>query len=319
MAYEKTDNILELAIWMQATREGVSLNDIAERFQVSRRTAERMRDAVCYRFPQTEDVVGENNMKRWYIPQGTLKDFIQFTAEELSTLETARQLLCKNHLEDKLETLDSVINKIKANIKADTFRKIEPDTCVLLEAEGFALRAGPQIKVDKEIITQIREAILSCHQIRIAYKNQNSGKISYNTLMPYGILYGERNHYLLAKHSDGYFGDAVHYFILSNIQSITLTPDIYEIPHSFNLKEFTENSFGVFQEEPFEVEWCFDKEVAEDAKRYIFHPTQTLTENADGSLTVKFKAGGRKEMDWHLYTWGNHVKVIKPTDWYDVK
>ena len=36
------------------------------------------------------------------------------------------------------------------------------------------------------------------------------------------------------------------------------------------------------------------------------------SENADGSITVKFRAGGLKEMDWFLYTWGNDVKVIKP-------
>ena len=57
MAYEKTYDLLDLAIWMQSTREGVSLNEIAERFHVSRRTAERMRDMIMRRFPQTEEVV----------------------------------------------------------------------------------------------------------------------------------------------------------------------------------------------------------------------------------------------------------------------
>lgn len=46
MAYEKTYDLLDLAIWMQSTREGISLNDIKQRFSVSRRTAERMRDMI---------------------------------------------------------------------------------------------------------------------------------------------------------------------------------------------------------------------------------------------------------------------------------
>ena len=41
MAYEKTYDLLDLAIWMQSTREGISLNDISEKYQVSRRTYER--------------------------------------------------------------------------------------------------------------------------------------------------------------------------------------------------------------------------------------------------------------------------------------
>lgn len=66
MAYEKTFDLLDLAIWMQSTREGVSLSDIMNRFQVSRRTAERMRDMILSRFPQVVEEIGENNSKRWY-------------------------------------------------------------------------------------------------------------------------------------------------------------------------------------------------------------------------------------------------------------
>ena len=52
MAYDKMYDILDLAIWMQSNREGVSLQDIMERFHVARRTAERMRDLILDKFPQ---------------------------------------------------------------------------------------------------------------------------------------------------------------------------------------------------------------------------------------------------------------------------
>lgn len=315
MAYEKTYDLLDLAIWMQSTREGVSLGEIAERFHVSRRTAERMRDMIMRRFPQTEEVICENNIKRWYIPQGTLKDFIQFSAEELSVLETAASLLKDKQLQDKKDIFQNIINKIKANIKSDVFRKIEPDAEALLEAEGFICRPGPKLIIDNQIIAAIRQAILECHQIKITYFNKMSGKISTNTLDPYGFLYGERNHYLVAHHSDGYFGDNVHNFILGNIKSVEIL-DIPFVPvKNFNLQKYALESFGSYHEEPFDVEWLFDKDVADEAAQYIFHPTQTMEKNNDGTLTVKFKAGGKLEMDWHLYTWGKHVKVIKPTDW----
>lgn len=78
MTYEKTHDLLDLAIWMQSNREGVALNDIADYFKVSRRTAERMRNMILLQFPQ-----------------GTLKDFIQFSAEELSVLFTSQRKLPK--------------------------------------------------------------------------------------------------------------------------------------------------------------------------------------------------------------------------------
>ncbi|MGN1063656.1 MAG: helix-turn-helix transcriptional regulator [Alphaproteobacteria bacterium] len=311
MSYEKTENLLDLAIWMQSSRDGVAIRDIMDRFDVSRRTAERMRDLILYRFPQAEEAVSDDRKKRWYIPQGTLKDLIQFTAEDLSCLHIAKEALIKSHLADKATLLEGIIEKIKASIKHETYRRIEPDAEELMRAEGIACRPGPKIQIAPDIIRPLREAILSCHQVKIRYFNKNSKKTGVNVVDPYGFLYGDRNHYLVAHHSDGYFGDAAHNFILTNIRSVDILPDTFVFPKDFSLKKYAEKSFGVFQEEPAEVEWLFDAETAEEASHYLFHPTQTMTKNKDGTLTVKFTAGGRVEMDWHLYTWGNHVKVIK--------
>ncbi|MBQ8677546.1 MAG: WYL domain-containing protein [Alphaproteobacteria bacterium] len=316
MAYEKTYDLLELAIWMQSDREGVTLNDIATKFKVSRRTAERMRDMIVAKFPQVVEEIGENNIKRWHIPQGTLKDFIQFDADEITVLESAKKLFEKQQLGKQAEILGNVINKMKANIKPDVLRKILPDAEVLTESEMFVYRHGPKLNINPNIIKTIQQALLECHRINIFYMHNNSQKIRHSILDPYGFLYGERNHYLVAHHSDGYFGNDVHLFSLTNIKKVEITDEILTVVPNFNLKNYVEQSFGVFQEPPFDVEWLFAKEVADEAEKYIFHPSQKLQRNKDGSLTVTFRAGGRKEMDWHLYTWGNHVKVIKPADWY---
>ena len=145
-----------------------------------------------------------------------------------------------------------------------------------------------------------------------------TGKIHTYTVIPYGFLYGQRDHYLVAKHSDGYDNGKAHNFLLQKIKSVEILPDVFD-SSKFDLQEYALESFGAFHEEPFDVEWLFDKEVADEAKNFIFHPKQKLTKNPDGTLTVKFKAGGRREMDWHLYTWEDKVKVIKPKDWYTPK
>ena len=65
----------------------------------------------------------------------------------------------------------------------------------------------------------------------------------------------------------------------------------------FLLRAFAERSFGVFQEEPFDVVWRFSPNAAADAKTFLFHPT---------------RAGGALEMCWHLFTWGDEVEVLAP-------
>lgn len=300
MAYEKTFNLLDLAIWMQSTREGVSLSDIMSRFQVSRRTAERMRDMILSRFPQVVEEIGENNSKRWYIPQGTLKDFIQFSADDIACLNLAKDALIKEKLSDKADQLNAIIEKITASIKPNTLLKIEPDAEVLLEAQGFARRVGPKIKIDTQYLETIKEAILSSKELKIKHNNKTQ------IVAPYGFLYGNKP-YLVAYSNNA---KEFRYYALHKLNSVQLTNNHFI--NTFSLNEFTKDCFGVYKEKPFEVEWLFNADVAKDVEKYEFHPSQQMIKNKDGTLTVKFFAGGQKEMDWHLYTWGDKVKVIKP-------
>jgi predicted DNA-binding transcriptional regulator YafY len=87
----------------------------------------------------------------------------------------------------------------------------------------------------------------------------------------------------------------------------------------FSLNAFARRSFGVFQEEPFDVIWRFKPEAAADAREWLFHPDQVMEDQPDGSLIVRFRAGGELEMSWHLYTWGDAVEVIKPIDFHKLK
>ena len=40
-----------------------------------------------------------------------------------------------------------------------------------------------------------------------------------------------------------------------------------------------------------------------------FHPKQQTERLADGSLMVRFRAGGRQEMEWYLVRWGDQVEA----------
>ena len=37
-----------------------------------------------------------------------------------------------------------------------------------------------------------------------------------------------------------------------------------------------------------------------------------MTDEPDGSLTLRFTASGHLEMAWHLYMWGDAVEVLAP-------
>jgi predicted DNA-binding transcriptional regulator YafY len=56
----------------------------------------------------------------------------------------------------------------------------------------------------------------------------------------------------------------------------------------------------------------FDPSAAPDARTYLFHPTHTMIDEADGSLTVRFRAAGLLQIAHHLMTWGSTVAILAP-------
>jgi predicted DNA-binding transcriptional regulator YafY len=310
MRYEKADNLLQLALDLQASRSGLSLQDIQQRYDVGRRTAMRMRDAVLRNFPQTEEVATSEKVKRWRMPSGRLNRLIDFSVTELADLESAIALFKRENLPGQANSLWRLSNKLKALMRPDVARQVEPDLDALLEAEGLAMRPGPKPRTNRTIIEELRYAVMACHEVEIMYRNRSTNRINKRLIRPYGFLFGHR-HYLVAFHLNP---KAMNFalFSMPNIEEVIDTGEMFERDEEFSLKEFAERSFGVFQEEPFDVVWKFSPEAARNAQEFMFHPSQKSEKQEDGSLIVKFRAGGDLEMAWHLYTWGDHVEVLEP-------
>ncbi|WNK01075.1 WYL domain-containing protein [Thalassospiraceae bacterium LMO-JJ14] len=310
LRYEKADNLLQLALEMQAARQGLSLPDIQERFDVGRRTAMRMRDAILRNFPQAIEVDTGEKTKRWRIPPGVLDRLVSFSADELADIESTITLLRANGQPDRAERLENLRGKLRALIPPDVARRTEPDIDALLEAEGFAMRPGPRPRVPGQVMVELRDAVKACLKTEIEYRNRRNGKLNTRLVHPYGFLFGHRN-YLVAFHEHPKANDMA-LFSLSNIEGVRILEDYFVRDPAFRLSEFAARSFGVYQQDPYEVIWKFSPEAATTAAEFEFHPTQVLEPQEDGALIVRFWAASDLEMAWHLYMWGDKVEVLAP-------
>lgn len=316
MRYEKADNLLQLALEMQAARRGLSLVDIQERFGVGRRTAMRMRDAVLRNFPQAVEVETGEKTKRWRIPAGVLDRLVSFSADEMADLESAASFLTANGQADRAARLLDVRGKLKALMPPDVARRTEPDIDALLEAEGYAMRPGPKPRIPGDIMSGLRDAVKACVKVRIQYRNRRNGKLNERLVHPYGFLFGHRN-YLVAYHEHPKANDVV-LFSLSNVEDAAVTNDYFARDPKFQLAAFAARSFGVYQQDPYDVVWKFSPDAAATAAEFEFHPTQKLEPQDDGSLIVRFRAASDLEMAWHLYMWGDRVEVLAPESLRDL-
>ena len=308
--FEKLETLLRVALAMRGNAEGLSLADIERDYGVSRRTAERMRDAIERVFPQMEQSNPGELPKRWRIRAGTLSNLVGISAEELAALNTALSLMRRDDLAEPTRRLETLAAKLRAMIHPDAVRRIGPDLEALSEAEGMALRPGPRQKIAPDIVAALRHAILACSKVQLHYRARGSGALSRTLVCPYGFLYGNR-HYLVAD-SLNREARGFRLFSLANIEKAEVTTRAFARRERFSLQKFAERSFGVFQEEPFDAVWRFSPKAAADARQFLFHPTQAFEDQSDGSLIVCFRAGGALEMCWHLFTWGGEVEVLSP-------
>lgn len=64
--YSRVSDAIELMIWMLETPQGITLKQIQERFNVSRRTAERLRNSLLNALPQIDELnYFQSNEKHW--------------------------------------------------------------------------------------------------------------------------------------------------------------------------------------------------------------------------------------------------------------
>lgn len=310
MRYEKFEKLLKLAMEMQGHRSGISLAEIEELMGVSRRTAQRMRDAILRTFPQADEVETGEKTKRWTIPTQLLDRMVAFSADELAAMRTAANLLRGENMLDQATSLDGIITKLQLMVRPDAARRIEPDLEALLEAEGLAMRPGPRPRLSPIVLDILRTAIKACLKVLIHHRNRKTGRLNQRVVSPLGFLYGTR-HYLVAI-DDKQTKVGPKLFSLSNIERAEAADDTFSRPIGFSLEEYAQKSFGVYQEAPFDVVWHFSPKVAVEARQYLFHPDQMTRDLPNGGLEVSFRSGGGLEMAWHLYTWGDQVEVKSP-------
>lgn len=107
--YSRMTDFLQLLYMMMAEPRGVTLDEIAEEFGVSRRTAERMRDAIRNEFSQVDVISEDNKVKRWGFINYSLNNIIEFTDEEIAAVQSLTYGLFK-----RIPEIDSALHKMKA-------------------------------------------------------------------------------------------------------------------------------------------------------------------------------------------------------------
>jgi len=279
--------------------------DLAEEHQVTERTIRRDIEALQEAgFPLYDDRV--DGRKVWRLVEGYKQRLTQtFTLAELAALYFGRNLLCFLGGAPFTQDLESAFGKIREALPA---RSLPYLTRI---QDLFAARPEPWKDYSKkrDVLASLIDATLHQRQVRIAYFSFSSRRVKSYTLDPYRVVYHHGGLYLYARAHE--YGE-VRTFAVERIERIEVLEAGFEIPADFSVSEYARGAFGITGGRPEVVEIAFDTEMAGYIRERVWHESQALEEQADGSVLLRMNV----TTGWELRSWIKgflpHARVLKP-------
>jgi predicted DNA-binding transcriptional regulator YafY len=161
----------------------------------------------------------------------------------------------------------------------------------------------------QDIISSVNAAVVDKTYIRISYYTMNRKKLTRRTVAPYKVWFFDGTFYLLAH---CLLRKKIRLFAVDRIKSIETTNESFELPPDFDINGIMRSSFGAFLGEPVEVVIWFSADVAGYIEEKVWHESQALLKQDDGSVILKLKVAGTDEIKFWIMTWGAKARVIQP-------
>ena len=154
------------------------------------------------------------------------------------------------------------------------------------------------------------QAIGERRKIRLKYDCPSCQNPIVTLVSPYSLLYREQSWYIVGRSS-------VHRntqtFQIGRILTSAITSDAYEIPPRFSIKRHFGNAWRMSRGKPtVDVVVRFNPEAARCVSEVIWHPTQRLVWNKDGSLRFSVTVDGIHEISSWLLGFGEQAEVLSP-------
>lgn len=302
----KLDRALTLVHALSDSADGLTLDEMATLLGVNRRTAERLRDVVLTHFDLEERT--EERHKRFYIRDSLRRTFTRPSAAELVALQAEIDALVAAGNTLRAEPLRSLLAKVRSGFDAREKRRIDPDMEPLARLQRVVLPAGPSAEVPPETLAAVQGAIMAGCAIEFDYVRDAGAVPQWRRVVPYGLLHGALT-YLVGRMPGRDRPPAI--YRLDRMTDVRASETPGEPPADWDLDAWLADSFGIWREEAHEVVLRVLPAGLARARGWRFHPQQVVVEAA-GTLWVRFRAGGLRELADHLFGWAGELVIEAP-------
>ena len=128
-------------------------------------------------------------------------------------------------------------------------------------------------------------------------------------MAPYQVWFYDWSFYLIGHCN---LAEEIRIFALDRIKMLHPTEEPFDIPDDFDFEAVMQRSFGVYQGTSVKVKVRFDKEIAGYIREKVWHASQKISEQEDGSVVFEAEVSGTEEVKFWLMSWGAKALVLEP-------
>lgn len=171
--------------------------------------------------------------------------------------------------------------------------------------------SAPVTKIQDGVFEAVLRATKLHRTLQIEYKTATALEFNLREFDPYHIICQKGSWYVLGF---SYHSNAVRLYAMSRIRTCTLTEKTFQIPADFKLEEHIDPEMGVWSNsgEHFTVEIEFAKWLKTYVMERVWHKTQTIRENADGTVYLSFETNQIDQTVNWILSFAGGAKVLSP-------
>lgn len=158
---------------------------------------------------------------------------------------------------------------------------------------------------------QLLDARRERRVLRMKYASLTEWDTIVTKLRPYQLIYSRHSWHVIGRSS---VHREVRTFKLSRIVSLEPLDESYKLPRGFSLRRYLGNAWRIIPEagSDMKVAVRFSPLVATNVSEVLWHPTQRLEPQPDGSVVFHATISGVNEISWWILGYADQAEVLRP-------
>ena len=163
------------------------------------------------------------------------------------------------------------------------------------------------------ILPEVFETVIDClrtsTRLEIVYRNPGGNPV-HRQVDPYHGVRFEGDWYVVAYcHLRG----EIRTFSLARIAVAKKMKEHFSLPENFDYRKLSGSQFGIhWGEGDVDVKILFASSAAAYVRERVWHPSQTIKDNPDGSLVLALTVNHLLELTRWILSWGEMAQVLEP-------